>query len=457
MSLIISVSGIRGTIGGVKGENLSTEDIVKFSLAFGKLLLQKNPKPTVVLGRDARISGEMVSKLVEASLQSLGVGIIDAGLSTTPSIEMAVLHLKAAGGIILTASHNPREWNALKLLNHRGEFISAEEGLQILELSNLEGLVYADIDNLGQKTSYNSSIEDHIRAILAIPYLPIEKIQSKKYHIVADCINSTGSLALPRLFDSLGCTYELINSNPDGNFRHNPEPLEGHLSELMQATKNKADLGIAVDPDVDRLALVDHEGQYFGEEYSLICCADFMLDVKPGNTVSNLSSSRALADLTLQKGGKHYSSAVGEVHVVNKMKEVNAVIGGEGNGGIILPDLHFGRDSLIGIVLVLANMATKNKTLSQLKSGYPLYYMHKDKINIDPTLNFEDLLKNLSAAYSDVQINLADGLKIDFKDSWLHLRKSNTEPIIRIYSEAKSEQEARILVEDIKIKIEQFN
>lgn len=457
MSLIVSVSGIRGTIGGIKGENLSTEDIVKFSLAFGRLILKRNLKSKVVIGRDARVSGEMVSKLVEASLQSLGIDIIDAGLSTTPSIEMAVINLRAAGGIILTASHNPREWNALKLLNEKGEFISTEEGHQIIELSNLDGLVYANIDSIGQKTFYNTSIEDHINSILAIPYLPIALIKSKKYHVVADCINSTGSLAIPALLDSLGCTYELINSHPDGNFRHNPEPLEEHLSELINATKNKADIGIAVDPDVDRLALVDHQGQYFGEEYTLICCADYMLDVRPGNTVSNLSSSRALADLTLQKGGKHFSSAVGEVHVVNKMKEVGATIGGEGNGGIILPDLHYGRDSLIGIAIVLANMATKNKNLAELKAQYPMYFMHKDKIKIDPTINFEALLKYLSNEYNQARINMVDGLKIDFEDSWIHLRKSNTEPIIRIYSEAKSEMLAKNLVDNIKIKIELYN
>ncbi|NOT38794.1 MAG: phosphoglucosamine mutase [Saprospiraceae bacterium] len=457
MSLIASVSGIRGTIGGSQGENLTPFDILKFSLAYGQWVKSSHSSPSVVIGRDARISGELVSQLVISSLQSLGINIIDLELSTTPTVEMEVKRTHSAGGIILTASHNPAHWNALKLLNNKGEFISAEEGNKIIEFSKNLQLNFSDIHNLGKVSKNHSAIEKHVEAILASPILPIELIRSKKFHIIADCINSTGALALPILLDALHCSYELINDTMNGNFAHNPEPLENHLTELINRMKgSKASLGVAVDPDVDRLVLVDENGQFYGEEYTLVCTADFVLSQKPGNTVSNLSSSRALRDLTHQKGGEYFSSAVGEVHVVQKMKEVNAVYGGEGNGGTILPDLHYGRDALIGIALVLANLASTGKTLSQLKSGYPKYEMSKDKIDLNPSLDYKALLEYIKANYSHAQLNTEDGLKIDLPEGWIHLRKSNTEPILRIYSESDSESNAKRLANQLKELVIKF-
>lgn len=456
MSLIASVSGIRGTIGGKSGINLSPVDLVKYSSAYARLLKQKNTRPKVVIGRDGRISGQMVSDLVSSTLQAMGIDIVQTGLSTTPTVEMAVTHHNADGGIILSASHNPKEWNALKLLNSKGEFISADEGNQILQWVIENQFEFNDIHNLGSIVEDSGSIRRHIDKILELPAVCVDLIRLKNYNVVADCINSTAALALPVLFDALQVRYKLLNKEINGDFAHNPEPLPENLEELIQATKNSFDIGIAVDPDVDRLALVDEHGNYFGEEYTLVSVADYLLGIKSGNTVSNLSSSRALKDITLRHGGQYYASAVGEVHVVKKMKEVHSVIGGEGNGGIIYPDLHYGRDALVGIALILSNMASKNQSLSQLKKSYPQYVMHKDKIQLNEDLDFARLLQYLTDAYKLEKINLEDGIKIDFKNAWLHLRKSNTEPIVRIYSEATNLNEARSLCEQIKSKILQF-
>lgn len=456
MSLIASVSGIRGTIGGEAGQNLSPVDLVKFTAAYAMLLKSKKVRPKVVLGRDGRISGEMVSSIVVATLQSMGIDIIQTGLSTTPTVEMAVTDHHADGGIILSASHNPKEWNALKLLNQYGEFISAQEGNTILKYADEGHFAFSPVIELGRITEDRETIKRHIDHILALPVICTELIRSKKYRVVADCINSTAALAIPELFERLQIDYQLINKEITGDFDHNPEPLPEHLTGLMDATKNSFDLGIAVDPDVDRLALVDENGEYFGEEYTLVAAADYILDQNPGNTVSNLSSSRALRDITLARGGNYFASAVGEVHVVRKMKEVHAVIGGEGNGGIIYPDLHYGRDALVGIALILSHMAKREQSLSQLKKTYPQYRMFKDKMQLDSKLNFDQLIQYLTKEYQNATINLEDGLKIDFENSWLHLRKSNTEPIVRIYSEAKELDEARMLCEQIKSKIQQY-
>jgi phosphomannomutase len=456
VSLIASVSGIRGTIGGEPGLNLSPVDLMKFTGAYAKLLKAGTARPKVVIGRDGRISGEMVSSLVCAGLQSLGIDVIQTGLSTTPTVEMAVTDHKADGGIIISASHNPKEWNALKLLNASGEFISPEEGNKILQWAMEDQMNFSPVYELGKVHSDHDSIDNHVRHILNLPSVCVDLIRSRKYRVIADCINSTASIALPVLFDALHIKYELLNDAVTGDFAHNPEPLPEHLGELMSATKNSFDLGIAVDPDVDRLALVDSDGNYFGEEYTLVAVADYILDIKKGNTVSNLSSSRALRDITIAKGGQYFASPVGEVHVVKKMKEVKAIIGGEGNGGIIYPDLHYGRDALVGIALVLSNMAKNSKSLSDLKKSYPRYSMFKDKIQLDADLDFKKLIDYLCKEYNRETINLEDGLKIDFANSWLHLRKSNTEPIVRIYSESKDVSEAKELCDQIKFKIRQF-
>lgn len=457
MSLITSISGIRGTIGGFPGDNLSPLDLLKFTTAYVRLLQLKTERPRVVIGRDGRMSGEVLSQFVCSSLQFMGVDVIQTGLSTTPSVEMAVPYHKADGGIILTASHNPKNWNALKLLNASGEFISSEEGIQILNWSQDTKFDYAEVDKLGRLETDHQSIQRHVDAILNLPFIPVESIRSRNFKIVADCINSTAALALPVLFDALNIEYHLINKEITGEFAHNPEPLPQHLTELMQVTGSQQfDLGIAVDPDVDRLALVDENGHYFGEEYTLVTAADYMMQIKPGNVVSNLSSSRALGDLCKIKGGGYFASPVGEVHVVKKMKETNACIGGEGNGGIILPDLHYGRDSLVGIALILSNMILQNKSLSQLRKSYPSYFMHKDKIELNADLNYLELLTYLKKEFQNEQLNFEDGMKIDFDNSWIHLRKSNTEPIIRIYTEAKTMMEAENLANSIKLKIAKF-
>lgn len=457
MSLITSISGIRGTIGGFPGDNLSPLDLLKFTTAYVRLLQLKTERPRIVIGRDGRMSGEVLSQFVCSSLQFMGVDVIQTGLSTTPSVEMAVPYHKADGGIILTASHNPKNWNALKLLNASGEFISSEEGIQILNWSQDTKFDYAEVDKLGRLETDHQSIQRHVDAILNLPFIPVESIRSRNFKIVADCINSTAAMALPVLFDALNIEYHLINKEITGEFVHNPEPLPQHLTELMQVTGSQQfDLGIAVDPDVDRLALVDENGHYFGEEYTLVTAADYMMQIKPGNVVSNLSSSRALGDLCKIKGGGYFASPVGEVHVVKKMKETNACIGGEGNGGIILPDLHYGRDSLVGIALILSNMILQNKSLSQLRKSYPSYFMHKDKIELNADLNYLELLTYLKKEFQNEQLNFEDGMKIDFDNSWIHLRKSNTEPIIRIYTEAKTMMEAENLANSIKLKIAKF-
>lgn len=452
MSLIKSISGIRGTIGGKVGDNLTPLDVVKFASAFGSWLQNtKNKKDlTLVIGRDARISGAMVNHLVTATLQGLGIHVIDLGLSTTPTVEVMVPELNADGGIILTASHNPKQWNALKLLNEKGEFISGENGAEVLALAENEDFVYAEVDHLGSYQTREDAFEIHIQKILDLPMVDAEAIQAKKYKIVLDAVNSTGGIAIPMLLEKLGCETVKLYCDPTGDFPHNPEPLKEHLGDICQlVAAEKADFGIVVDPDVDRLALVDEKGEMFGEEYTLVAVADYLLKHKKGAAISNLSSSRALRDVAQQHGSEYFASAVGEVNVVNLMKEKNAVIGGEGNGGIIYPDLHYGRDSLVGVALFLTHLAKENKTVSELRNGYPTYFMGKKKIELTPDLNVDDLLTKMQKQYPNDEVSTVDGVKIDFANNWVHLRKSNTEPIIRIYTEAKSQEEADQLGDDM--------
>ena len=454
MALIKSISGIRGTIGGKAGENLSPIDIVECTAAFGYWLLQNEGRPKVIIGRDARISGPMVSNLVTQTLLSLGIDVIDLGLSTTPTVEMAVVDENAGAGIIITASHNPKHWNALKFLNHKGEFISAATGARLLELIENGDIDFAEVDQLGTLTQADGYVEKHIEHILNLDWVKPAAIREKQFKVVVDCINSTGAISVPPLLEALGCSVVLLNGTPNGEFAHNPEPLPKHLVDLSEAViANKADVGIAVDPDVDRLALVAEDGSMFGEEYTLVAVADYVLQLQKGNTVSNLSSSRALRDVTQRYGGSYYASAVGEVNVVNKMKEINAVIGGEGNGGIIVPQLHYGRDALAGIALILSHLATSDKTLTALRATYPAYVMIKDKIALSPDINLVELLERVHNRFKEEECSTIDGVKIDFEDSWVHLRKSNTEPIIRIYAEARSEEEALQLVESIKSEL----
>ena len=453
VTLIKSISGTRGTIGGQPGENLTAIDIVNMTAAFAHWLKQKNAKRKVVIGRDARISGSMVAGLVNNTLISMGFNVVDLGLSTTPTVEMWVTKENAAGGIVITASHNPREWNALKFLNDQGEFISANDGETLLKISTQPEIIdYANIDQLGKLTQYNESHFDyHLEAILKHPLVQADAIRSKKFHIVIDPINSTGAIFVPILLKALGCTFSLVHGEVHGDFAHNPEPLPEHLSDLCKAVKaDKGALGIAVDPDVDRLALIDEKGNLFGEEYTLVAVADYVLSLKKGNTVSNLSSTRALRDITLMNGGQYAASAVGEVNVVEAMKKTNAVIGGEGNGGIIVPDLHFGRDAFIGIALFLSLMATKNMPVSEIKKTYPNYFIIKSKISISEGIDLSANLDQLAGSYEGADVSRIDGLKIDFEDSWVHLRASNTEPIIRIYAEANSVEKATALAEKIK-------
>lgn len=453
MSLIVSVSGIRGTIGGRAKENLTPVDVLTFSTAYGLWLKSKFDFVKVCIGMDSRPSGSIVSNIVAASLSSLGIDVIDLGLTTTPSLEMAIILKGAQGGIMITASHNPVHWNALKLLNERGEFISAADGQKVKDLANLPDLFHqsVSIQQIGKISEYSASMEDHIKAILSLPNIPISEIRNKRFRIIADCINSTAALALPILFRELNCEFTLINGTADGQFNHNPEPLEGHLGDLIQACRvENYDLGIAVDPDVDRLAIVDELGQYIGEEYTLVTASDFVLSVTPGPVVNNLSSSRALRDLAQRYHQQCFSSAVGEAHVVAQMKESNAVIGGEGNGGVIYPELHYGRDALLGIVLVLARICNSGMTMSQLRSSYHDYFMVKDKIELDKTIDFGLIQPILESLYPSAQISTVDGIKIDFEYSWVHLRKSNTEPIVRIYAEAMSISAAEVQVTEIK-------
>lgn len=452
MALIKSISGIRGTIGGEPGNNLTPIDIAKFASAYGTWLKQStgNNKPLkVVVGRDGRISGQIVKDIVNASLISLGIDVIDLDYSTTPTVEMAVKFTKANGGIIITASHNPKEWNALKLLNADGEFINAAEGAIVLELAEKEAFNFETVENIGRITKDETLLQQHIDAILAHPLVDVEAIEKAEFSIVADVINSSGALVLPTLFDQLGIKkHQLIFGDNSGNFAHNPEPLPQHLVELSRVTvAEKADLGIAVDPDVDRLCFVCEDGTMFGEEYTLVAVADYILSQKKGNAVSNMSSTRALQDVTEKHGGTYAASAVGEVNVVNKMKATNAVIGGEGNGGVIVPELHYGRDALIGIALFLTHLAKYGKKSSQLRKTYPDYYMSKNKIALTPETDVKEIFEKIKEKYKHQPINTEDGLKIDFDKDWVQLRTSNTEPIIRIYAESTMEKTADNIAE----------
>jgi phosphomannomutase len=445
MTLIKSISGIRGTIGGSPGDNLTPIDAVKFAAAYGAWLKNDRKKEVyrVVVGRDARISGAMIQDLVMNTLIGMGIHVIDLGLSTTPTVEIAVPMEHADGGIILTASHNPKQWNALKLLNSKGEFLNGIEGEKILNYAVNEDFTFAEVDDLGKITVNDAYIDLHIEEVLALDLVDVEAIKNANFKVVVDGVNSTGGIAIPRLLDALGVNPVELYCEPNGEFPHNPEPLKEHLGDICAlVVKEKADLGIVVDPDVDRLAFIDETGEMFGEEYTLVACADYVLSETPGNTVSNLSSSRALRDITRKHGGTYHASAVGEVNVVELMKETEAVIGGEGNGGIIYPPSHYGRDSLVGTALFLTHLAKGNMTVSQLKASYPAYFMSKQKIQLTPALDVDALLEQMATKYAHEELSTVDGVKIDFENHWVHLRKSNTEPIIRIYTEAGSQAEA---------------
>jgi phosphomannomutase len=458
MTLIKSISGIRGTIGGRPGDNLTPIDAVKFAAAYGIWLKEYSQKEQlkVAIGRDARLSGEMIQNLVVSTLVGLGVDVIDLGLSTTPTVEIAVPLEEADGGIILTASHNPKQWNALKLLNEKGEFLDAEQGKKILEIAEREDFDFAEVDQLGTITKNDAYIDIHIDEVLNLSLVDAETIRNAKFKVVVDGVNSTGGIAIPKLLEALGVEVIELYCDPTGHFPHNPEPLKEHLTDICQlVVQEKADFGIVVDPDVDRLAFISNEGEMFGEEYTLVACADYVLGKTKGNTVSNLSSSRALPDITQKHGGTYEAAAVGEVNVVIKMKANNAIIGGEGNGGIIYPESHYGRDSLVGTALFLMLMAEKGGTVTELRASYPSYFMSKKKIELTPDLDVDGILKAMGEKYQDEDISTIDGVKIDFPENWVHLRKSNTEPIIRIYTEAKSQSEADGLAERIISEIKE--
>jgi phosphomannomutase len=458
VALIKSISGIRGTIGGKPGDNLSPLDIVKFTAGFGSLILGKNKGKKIVIGRDGRISGEMVNQLVVNTLLGMGLDVVDLGLSTTPTVELAVVWESAAGGIIITASHNPKEWNALKLLNSEGEFISAEEGAIILEKAKKEDFVFALVDKLGTYSVNHSYLQKHIEAVINYPLVDIESIRQKQYKIVVDVINSTGALFIPPLLKALGVVEVImLNEEVNGRFAHNPEPLPENLSALSATVqKTKADLGIAVDPDVDRLCFVSEDGSMFGEEYTLVAVADYLLGKKPGNTVSNMSSTKALKEITLKQGGQYYPSAVGEVNVVKRMKDVNAVIGGEGNGGIIVPDLHYGRDALIGIGLFLSALSHHKNGMKSFRAQYPDYFISKNKIELQKGIDVPAILDKIKTKYKNHPVNTDDGLKIEFDNDWVHLRSSNTEPIIRIYAESNFETTANNIAQRLMQDIKEF-
>lgn len=445
MSLIKSISGIRGTIGGKISENLTPIDAVKFSAAYGTWLkyhLNKE-KCKVVIGRDARISGQMISQLVSSTLQGLGIDVIDLGLSTTPTVEIMVPYLNADGGIILTASHNPKEWNALKLLNNKGEFVSGDDGAEILKIAENDDFNFAEVDDLGKYEQFSDAIDIHINQIIQLPLVNTEAIAAKKFKVVIDAVNSTGGISIPPLLDKLGVEYVKMYCEPNGHFPHNPEPLKEHLTDISaKVVEEKADFGIVVDPDVDRLAIISEDGEMFGEEYTLVAIADYVLGKTPSATVSNLSSSRALRDIANKHGQAYAASAVGEVNVVEKMKKLGAQIGGEGNGGIIYPELHYGRDSLVGIALFLSHLAEQNLSVKELRDSYPSYFMAKKKIELTPEINVDQLLNQIQEKFKSEEISTIDGVKIDFADEWVHLRKSNTEPIIRIYTESTSQEKA---------------
>jgi phosphomannomutase len=458
VALIKSISGIRGTIGGKTGENLTPLDVIKFSAAFGSWVLEKNSGNKIVVGRDGRISGTMVQQLVVSTLTGLGIDVVDIGLSTTPTVELAVVWEQAAGGIIITASHNPKEWNALKLLNQHGEFISAADGAKVLEKARHEDFTFATVDKLGAYSVNDSYLQKHIDTIVNYPLVDVEGIRHKQYKVVVDVVNSTGALAIPPLLTALGVEEVIVlNEEITGKFAHNPEPLPENLTALSAAVrKHKADLGIAVDPDVDRLCFVCEDGSMFGEEYTLVAVADYVLSKKVGNTVSNMSSTKALKEITLKHGGEYYPSAVGEVNVVEKMKLVNAVIGGEGNGGIIVPDLHYGRDALIGIGLFLSSLATHKNGIRSFRSRYPDYFISKNKIELQNGIDVKDIFEKIKTKYKNQPVNTEDGLKIEFDSDWVHLRTSNTEPIIRIYAESSFETTANNIALRLMHDIKEF-
>ncbi len=448
MTLIKSISGIRGTIGGVVGDNLTPVDAVKFASAYGTFLKKKSKKDklTVVVGRDARISGPMIHNLITHTLIGLGIDIIDLGLSTTPTVEIAVPLENADGGIILTASHNPKQWNALKLLNEKGEFLSAKEGELILQIAEDEAFTFSEVDDLGTITENDAYMDIHIDEVLKLPLVDAEIVAKRKYKVVVDAVNSSGGIIIPKLLELMGVEVVKLYCEPNGHFPHNPEPLKEHLGDICKLVlEEKADFGIVVDPDVDRLAFISNDGEMFGEEYTLVACADYVLSKTPGNTVSNLSSSRALRDITNNHNGNYQASAVGEVNVVELMKATNAIIGGEGNGGIIYPELHYGRDSLVGVALFLTYLANQDKTVAELRARYPQYYMSKNKIELTPQIDVDAILITMTEKYKSEDITTIDGVKIDFAESWVHLRKSNTEPIIRIYTEAQTQDLADAL------------
>lgn len=448
MTLIKSISGIRGTIGGRSGDTLNPLDIVKFTSAYATFIRRsgKSQSNTIVVGRDARISGEMVKNVVCGTLMGIGYDVINIGLATTPTTELAVRMTQAAGGIIITASHNPRQWNALKLLNHEGEFLTKSEGNEVLDIAESEDFTYADVDHLGHYTEDASFDQRHFESVLALKLVDREAIKKAHFKVAVDGINSVGGIILPKLLNELGVEYTLLNGEPTGDFAHNPEPLEKNLVGIMQEmSKGGYDLGIVVDPDVDRLAFICEDGTMFGEEYTLVSVADYVLSHTPGNTVSNLSSTRALRDVTEKHGGQYMASAVGEVNVTTKMKEVNAVIGGEGNGGVIYPESHYGRDALVGIALFLSSLAHKGCKVSELRKSYPNYFMAKNRIDLTPETDISAILDRIKEMYADEKVTDIDGVKIDFADKWVHLRASNTEPIIRVYSEAATMEEAESL------------
>ncbi len=456
MALIKSISGIRGTIGGGAGDNLTPIDIVKFVSAYARYI-GGGQRVKVVVGRDARLSGEMVERLVHGTLMGCGVDVIDVGLCSTPGVEMAVLHYGAAGGIVLTASHNPRQWNALKLLDARGEFLSAEAGAEILRLADTfdssalsNAISFAGVDDLGDVTGPLDFTSMHIDAVLALPLVDVAAVRAQKFRVVVDAVNSVGGVVIPALLQQLGCEVICLNCEPTGEFAHNPEPLPENLGEISDVVvRERADLGVVVDPDVDRLALVSENGEMFGEEYTLVAVADYVLSQTLGNTVSNLSSTRALDDVTKERGGKYFAAAVGEVNVVAKMKEVDAVIGGEGNGGVIYPALHYGRDALVGVALFLTHLAHSGLKVSQLRATYPEYYIAKNKLELKPGTDVDALLESVKHKFAGEKITDIDGVKIDFKDGWVHLRRSNTEPIVRIYSEGADRKAADNLAERV--------
>ena len=458
MTLIKSISGIRGTIGGDIGDSFTPIDIVKFTSAYAKFIsLQDNESKKIVLGRDARLSGFFVSNIVTGTLIGCGFDVVDIGLSTTPTVEVAVEKENAAGGIILTASHNPKQWNALKLLNNKGEFISSEDGQQILSIAENDDYLFCEIDQIGNYTHNDTHNQKHIDDVLNLDLVNVDLIKSKKFRVVLDAVNSTGGMLIPQLLEKLGVECVELYCDPNGNFPHNPEPLAENLTEISKkVVDEKANLGIVVDPDVDRLALICEDGSMFGEEYTLVSVADFVLSKTPGNTVSNLSSTRALSDITSKYDCMYYASAVGEVNVVEKMKECNAIIGGEGNGGIIYPSLHYGRDALVGIALFLTNLAEKNISCLQLRKSYPNYFISKNKMDLDQNTNIDNIFNVLKKKYSKYDLNLIDGLKIDFDFGWVHLRRSNTEPIIRIYSESTSKEKSDRIAQEFINQIKEI-